>query len=339
MTLDADAAPPGEPGARLDPSVAALLAESSDSDTPPWRDLPLSELRERWLTDLRQSSGPGNPAVTSRDLRVPGSRRRIPIRIYQPTVPSRPAALLVYLHGGGFIFGDLDTHDAICRDIVAVSGLGCVAVGYSLSPEHRFPAALQDCVDTMQWLHEHIDEITTGPARIGLAGDSSGGNLAAAASLMLRDRGLPMPAVQLLIYPVLDLTMTSGSADAFGPEYGLSSADLAWFYDAYLGRAGDPRDPYISPALADDLSGLPPAHIITVGFDPLRDEGKNYVTSLRAAGVSATNRHYPGLIHGVLEFGAVLPVGRAFLEDVAKVLAQELALSQARELGITLPCE
>jgi acetyl esterase len=326
MAAYASAAPPGEPGARLDPSVAALLAESTRDGTPSWRELPVDELRARWRADIRLTSGPGDPSVASWDLRVPAGTRQVPIRVYCPggsLVP--PPAIVVYLHGGGFVFGDLDTHDAICRDMVAAGGFGCVAVDYRLSPEHRFPAALDDCAEVLLWVQGHTDEVTGGPALVAVAGDSAGGNLAAAACLVLRDRGATLPVFQVLVYPVLDLTMSSRSAGAFGPEYGLGSEDLAWFYESYLAGLSDPRHAYASPGLAAELSGLPAAHVVTVGFDPLRDEGKAYAAALRAAGVRASARHYPGLIHGVLEYSAILPAGRGLLENVAGVLAAALS--------------
>jgi len=324
MAVDAGPPATGEPAARLDPSVAAFLGETASNDERSWHELTVDEVRVRGRADIRLTSGTGDPSVTSRDLRVPAAGRRIPIRIYRPVASVPTTAVVVYIHGGGFVFGDLDTHDAICRDLVAAGGFACVAVDYRLSPEHRFPAALDDCAEALLWARDHADEITGCPAPVGVAGDSAGGNLAAAACLMLRDRGLPLPAFQLLVYPALDLTMSSRSAGAFGPEYGLSTEDLAWFYKSYLGGLSDPGDAYVSPGLAADLSGLPAAHVVTVGFDPLRDEGKDYMTALRAAGGRATNRHYPGLIHGVLECSAVLPAGRAVLEDAAKVLASAL---------------
>jgi acetyl esterase len=302
--------------------VAALLAESPPADARPWHEFTVPELRARWGTDIRQTAGSGDPTVTSHDLPVPVAGRHVPVRVYRPAAPA--AAIVVYIHGGGFVFGDLDTHDAICRDMAGVGGFTCVAVDYRLSPEHRFPAALGDCAGVLSWVQGNISEITGGPARVAVAGDSAGGNLAAASCLLLRDRGLPLPACQLLVYPVLDLTLSSPSAGAFGPEYGLSTQDLARFYQHYLDGQSDPTDAYASPGLAADLSGLPATHVVTVGFDPLRDEGKAYAASLRAAGVAATGRHYPGLIHGVLELGAILPAGRAFLEDAAKALASAL---------------
>lgn len=323
MAAEAGPAPPGEPDARLDPGVAALLAGSPPGDARPWHEFTVPELRARWRTDIRQTSGPGDPAVACQDLQVPAGGWHVPIRVYRPAAPA--AAIVVYIHGGGFVFGDLDTHDAICRDMVASGGFACVAVDYRLSPEHRFPAALGDCAGVLRWVQGHTSEITGGPARVAVAGDSAGGNLAAASCLMLRDRALPLPAFQLLVYPVLDLTLSSPSAGAFGPEYGLSTQDLAWFYENYHGGRSAPTDAYVSPGLATDLSGQPPAHVVTAGFDPLRDEGKAYVASLRAAGVPATGRHYPGLTHGILECGAVLPAARAFLEDAAQVLASALS--------------
>jgi acetyl esterase len=319
----------GEERSELDPGVRALLAEAAAAatDTRSWHELSVDELRTRCRTEIATTSGPGNPSVASHDVDVPAAGRQIPIRVYHPAGPpsSRSAPVAVYIHGGGFVFGDLDTHDSICKDLVAAGGFVCVAIDYRLSPEHRFPAALDDCVEALLWVQQHLDVVATGPARVGVAGDSAGGNLAAAACLVLRDRALPLPAFQLLVYPVLDLTMSSDSAGAFGPEYGLSTQDLAWFYENYLGTGTDPRLPYVSPGLAENLSGLPPAHVVTVAFDPLRDEGRRYAASLRDAGVPASSRHYGGLVHGAFECGAVLPAGRALLDEAAQVLASALA--------------
>jgi acetyl esterase/lipase len=323
VTVDGSPAHPRQPAAGLDPGIAALLAQSSSGDTRPWREFTVEELRARWRTDIRQTSGSGDQAVTAQDLQVAADRRHIPIRVYRPAAPT--ATVVVYIHGGGFVFGDLDTHDAICRDLAAAGGFACVAVNYRLAPEHRFPAALDDCVEVLRWVQDHTAKMVGGPARVAVAGDSAGGNLAAAACLVLRDRALSLPAFQLLVYPVLDMTMNSPSAGAFGPEYGLSSQDLAWFYDNYLGRLNHPQNAYVSPGLARDLSGLPATHIVTVGFDPLRDEGQAYAAALRAAGVPAANQHYPGLIHGIIECRAVLHASRFVLDDAAKALASALS--------------
>jgi len=320
--------PSPESAAELDPDLAAFLVESgSTADTRPWHELSIGEARHRCRAELVVTSGVGDQTVTSRDLAVPAHDRQIPIRIYHPGGSQRAVALpvVVYVHGGGFVLGDLDTHDAICRDLVASGVFACVAVGYRLAPEHRFPAALDDCVEVLTWVQNHAGEVTARPAAVGIAGDSAGGNLAAAACLVLRDRALPLPVFQSLVYPVVDLTMSSESAGAFGPEYGLSTEDLAWFYRSYLGPDGNPRDPYVSPLLASDLSDLPPAHVVTVGFDPLRDEGLRYADRLRAAGIPTSNRHYSTLSHGVFECKAVVPAGRSFLEDVARTLATALA--------------
>ncbi|MGA2528051.1 MAG: alpha/beta hydrolase [Acidimicrobiales bacterium] len=309
----------------LDPDLAALLAESAatSTDERSWSELTVAEARERCRAELLLTSGPGDQSVTARDMAIAASRRQVPLRIYHPAASQASAAapVVVYIHGGGFVLGGLDTHDAICRDMVATGGFVCVAVGYRLSPEHHFPAALDDCVETLKWVHEHVGELSAGTARVALAGDSAGGNLAAAACLVLRDQGLALPELQLLIYPVVDLTMSADSTKAYGPEFGLSTEDLAWFYANYLGEDGNPADPYVSPWLATDLSGLPLSHVVTVGFDPLRDEGLGYVESLRAAGVPTSTKDYPGLIHGAFELAAVIPASRSLLEDVAHRLA------------------
>jgi acetyl esterase len=310
----------------LDPGLGAFLAAAAASatDERPWSELSVNEARERCAAELPLTAGRGNQSVTSSDISIPASHRQVRARIYRPDASqaTRAAPLVVYIHGGGFVLGSLDTHDAICRDVVAAGGFVCVSVDYRLAPEHPFPSALDDCVATQAWIGQHRDELSDGASAVVLAGDSAGGNLAAATCLVLRDRGLPLPDLQLLVYPVVDMTMSTESSRAYGPEYGLSTKDLGWFYANYLGQDGSAEDPYVSPWLASDLSGLPASHIVTVEFDPLRDEGLGYADSLRAAGVATTTADYPGLIHGAFELAAVVPASRTLLEDVAHRLSR-----------------
>ncbi len=317
--------PPGTPsGDELvsapDPDVLSLLADwEASEDNRPVQEMTIAEVRARYRDDIAVTSGRGDAFVSARDLAVPAGHGDIGVRLYSPGGGRSPGAVVVYLHGGGFVFGGLDTHDAVCRDLVGAGGFALVAVDYRLSPEHRYPDPLEDCVTAFSFVHEHVGELAGGTLPVAIAGDSAGGNLAAATCLVLRDRHEPLPTFQLLVYPCLDLTMSCDSARSFGPEYGLSSADLDWFYDQYLEKA-QRSEPAASPLLAD-LAGLPPAHVVTVGYDPLRDEGRAYVGALRRAGVEATNGHYSSLVHGAFEFQAVVPAGRTLLEEAAGVLA------------------
>jgi acetyl esterase len=226
--------------------------------------------------------------------------------------------LLVYYHGGGFTYGDLDTHDAVCRVLCRHSGAHVVAFDYRLSPEHPFPAAVEDALEALRWAQANAASLGADPARVGVAGDSAGGNLAAVVSqLASRDEG-PAPSLQVLIYPVVDFTTRRRSRELFGEGFLLSNREMDWFEDNYLGperaKAGDPR---ASPLLADDLSGLPPALIVTAAFDPLRDEGEEYARALREAGTPVLLRRFPGLIHGFISAVGVSRISQNAVVEIA----------------------
>lgn len=293
---------------------------------PPLHELPIHEARRRALERAVEASGGGDQSVITRPCSIP-SRTGAPIaaRTYHPRAASGDlSGVVVFFHGGGWVYGDLDSHDGMCRDLAADSGCIVVAVEYRLAPEHPFPAGVEDAADALEWALAGPGEIGPTGSKVAVAGDSSGGNLAAAACLDRRDRGLPGPEFQLLLYPCLDLTLTQPSIrEAGGRRFG-GRSELAWTVDQYLAGSGNPRDPLASPLLADDHQGLPPAHVVTAGYDPLRDEGLAFVTSLRAAGVQVSHRHYEHQIHGFLSFAGILPDARQALSDAAEVLAGAL---------------
>jgi acetyl esterase len=307
-------------GHQLDRDLAAFLALPSD-DSRGWHELSVAEARQRCRDDAPVCAGPGDQTVTVRDGVADAGGGQVRIRAYRPPGAGGELPLVVYIHGGGFVLGDLDTHDAICRDLVAAGGFCLLALDYGLSPEHRFPAALGQCAAVLDWARRHARDLGADPARIAVAGDSAGGNLAAAACLRLRDAGLPLPRFQLLVYPVTDLTMGCASVHQAPQHYGLSAADLGWFYAHYTGPGGDPGDRYASVIFAG-LAGLPPAHVITVEHDPLRDEGEAFARALASAGVPVTARRYPGLVHGTFEMSAVVPAARTLLQDAARELCR-----------------
>jgi acetyl esterase len=237
------------------------------------------------------------------DRTIPGpDGNDVPIRIYWP-VPSvadagTPPALVVFFHGGGWVFGGLETHDATVRSLVDLTGYIFVSVDYRLAPEHRFPAAPEDCFAAARWAAEHAETLGADPARLAVAGDSAGGNLAAVVSLMARDRGGPQLAFQLLIYPCTDMDPGAYPSHRDNERgYFLTAESMAWFYDHYAGDA-DRTHVHLSPIKEPDLAGLPPALVITAEFDPLRDEGEAYAERLRAAGVPVECVRYDGQIHG-----------------------------------------
>lgn len=254
-----------------------------------------------------------------RDLTIPGPAGPIPARHYRPRGVTGDLPLLVFYHGGGFVIGDLDTHDELCRLIARDGGLGVLSVDYRLAPEHKAPAAADDAYGAFRWAYDHAADLGAQPARIAVGGDSAGGNLSAVVSQRARNDRAPMPALQLLIYPATDLCGDTRSKTLFAEGYFLTKRDMDWFMDHYLeGAAVDRNDPAASPLLADDLSGLPPALVLVGGFDPLRDEGIAYAEAMRAAGVEVDLRVEGTLVHAFANF---FPLGGRSAGAVADMIS------------------
>lgn len=252
------------------------------------------------------------------DLTIPGPAGPIPARLYRPCRDSG-LPLLVYFHGGGFVVGDLDSHDGMCRLICRDADVGVLSVDYRLAPEHTAPAAVEDAYAAFRWASGHADELGADPARIAVGGDSAGGNLAAVVSRLARDEGGPIPALQLLAYPITDFGAHTRSRSLYGRGLLLRRRDMDFCADKYLtGASVDATDPVVSPLLAPDLRGLPPALVITAGFDPLRDEGRAYAAALRAAGTPVDVREYPSVIHAFANF---FPLGGGALAATADMVA------------------
>ncbi len=213
-----------------------------------------------------------------------------------------PRPTIVYLHGGGWVVGDLDSHDAVCRQIAVGSGCNIVSIDYRLAPEHPFPAAIDDAVAAFRWVRDH-PERTDIPEAVAIMGDSAGGNLAAVASMVVRDSGDSLPLAQGLIYPVTDVRMNQPSITSFADGYFLTRADMEWYRGHYSPSPDLWRHPHVSPLLAADHRGLPPTAIWTAGFDPLRDEGMAYAQVLRDSGVPVLERCYTDQVHGFASMG------------------------------------
>jgi acetyl esterase/lipase len=246
---------------------------------------------------------------------------RVPARIYSPVAEPKGLPIVVFYHGGGFVIGDLDTHDGVCRSIAEQAGALVVAVDYRLAPEHPFPAAVDDAWAALRWVAEHAEQLGGDPARLAVAGDSAGGNLSAVVAQLARDAGGPSVKFQLLWYPAttLDDTLPSVAENAHAPM--LTKADIDVFLELYVGERPE-RPATLAPARAKDLSGLPPAFIATAEFDPIRDDGVRYAELLRAAGVPVEHHHAETLIHGYLTFAVLVPAAaEAFNASLAALKA------------------
>lgn len=305
----------------IHPQCQAILDAMANADGPVVFDSrDPTEARRLYAAGTAVFAPPTPDLRSIEDRTVCGADTEVPIRVYTPDVNSGELPVLVFLHGGGWVFGDLDTHDAMCRLLAHQAECLIVSVDYRLAPEHKFPAGLEDCLTALDWAAANAASIGGDPARLAIGGDSAGGNLAAAACQVVRDRGGPDIAFQLLVYPAVDFTADMTSPRSNGAGYGLSDAAIAWMRDCYLNDPFDATDPRASPAMAKDLSGLPPALIQTAEFDPLHDEGKAYADALRSAGNTAIHINYPGMIHGFMRMGAMVDDAAMALDDAAKAL-------------------
>ena len=308
----------------LDPQVRALLDELEALGNPELDQLTPGEARELANAGAPLWSGGGAQDVAATDREVPGPAGSIPVRLYTPPRGDGVRAATVYYHGGGFVIGNLETHDAICRDLASDSAALIVAVDYRLAPEHRFPAAVEDCFAALEWVHAQADALGIDRDRVAVAGDSAGGTLAAVTALLSRDRQGPPVRFQLLVYPGVGVTEDQPSVRDNAEGYLLTRRDIEWFMAQYLGPAGDPSHPWVDP-IHGDLAGVAPAHVMTAAFDPLRDGGAAYARRLRSFGVRVTERCYEGQIHGCFGMQAVVDASRPMIRDAAEILRAELA--------------
>jgi acetyl esterase len=305
----------------LDPQAKAVL--DAMPPMPDFDAIPLELLR----AGMAQGAlAPGEPervaSVLNRTL--PGPAGEIPVRIYKPDARG-PLPVLVYFHGGGFVLCNLDTHDNICRSLANQAGCAVVSVDYRLAPEHRYPAAAEDCYAVTRWVAQNGRDLGVDPSRIAVGGDSAGGNLGAVVAQMARDRRGPSLRFQLLIYPVTDASFDTPSYRENAEGYFLTANMMKWFWRQYLKDAAEGSDAYASPLRAKDLSGLPPGLCITAEFDPLRDEGEAYAKALRDAGVACRATRYDGMFHGFYGMGALMDKAREAISESARALKQALA--------------
>lgn len=285
-------------------------------------EVPIDELRKLLVKEL-ELAGPAEPVESIQEIAVPGPGDDIPVRLYRSA--TRPLGVVVYLHGGGWALGTLDHVDVICRSLANLTGCAVASVEYALAPERRFPAGLEDAYAATVWAAEYAHALGAEVVDLAIAGDSAGGNLAAAVALLARDRGYPQLRHQTLIYPVLDHGFDTPSHRAYRDGYWLTQEELQWCWATYLPSLAHAADPLASPLRADSLTGLPPAFILTAEFDPLRSEAESYAARLQASGVPVRLTCYTGLIHGFLICGRYISQVRPALEQIAAEIVTALS--------------
>jgi acetyl esterase len=293
----------------LDPDAAAVFKVFQEAGRPPYETVSPAEARELYLKG-RLVTNPEPPELKSvQPLAIPSPAGVIPARIYTPLKLRQTGGLapaLVFFHGGGWVIGDLDSHDVACRKLAVEGELIVIAVDYRLAPEHKFPAAVDDAIAATTWIARNARQLGIDPSRLTVGGDSAGGNLATVVAIAARDGGGPAIAGQVLVYPATDFGMTHPSHREPETSLLLTHSVIRWFRDHYLSGAADVHDWRASPARAATLAGLPPAYVLTAGADPLRDEGDEYAARLKEAGVAVTHRTFPGQFHGFFTMGKLL---------------------------------
>jgi acetyl esterase len=306
----------------LDPGLKLVLDQLAANPGPQLHELPVAQARV--FFDQMQLPRPEVKIAEVADRKIPGPAGQLPVRIYRPEGKA-PLPVLVYFHGGGWVIGSLETHDGTCRDLANRIGCVVVSVDYRLAPEARYPAAAEDCYAATKWVAENAHALGVDPARIGIGGDSAGGNLAAVVALMARDRSGPALRHQLLIYPVTDADFGRASYRENAEGFLLTTKAMEWFWGHYVPEPARRREAYAAPLRAQDVSGLPPAFVLTAEYDPLRDEGEAYAERLRQAGVPTRLQRYAGAIHGFFAMGLLSAVARTAIDDAAAEAKQALA--------------
>jgi acetyl esterase len=296
--------------------VAALLERVARSSLPAYHTVPASVAR-RIYRDTRAALAPQPPSIA--DARLLVFDRKVAVRAYRP-VPGETLPALVFFHGGGWTIGDLDTHDVVCRQLAAGARCAVFSVDYRLAPEHPFPAAVEDCFFATQFVHANANSLGVEQNHIVVGGDSAGGNLAAAVALLARDHGGPPLAGQLLVYPATDQRCAFASHERNGEGYLLTRDAIRFFRAGYLPNPADRTDWRASPLLAASHAGLPPAFVLTAGYDPLVDEGRAYAERLSAAGVQVAYREYSDMVHGFVLFGGVVDAANAAVAECCEHL-------------------
>jgi acetyl esterase len=312
-------------GRTMDPK-AQIVGEFVKSIRVPGYYPPLPELRQQLRLMVTLMDEPAPALARIEDLRIPGPAAEIPARVYSSSAAKTPQPTVAYFHGGGWVQGDLETHHGLCARLAKHAGVLVVAVDYRLAPESKFPAAVDDCVAAYRWLREKGRDVGADTARVGVAGDSAGGNLSAVVSQLAAAAGMPVPTCQVLIYPAVDASLETESHRELVEGHVIPRERIIWYMQQYLRSEADRGDLRFSPLRAASLEGQPPAMIVTAGFDPLRDEGRAYGDRLREAGVDVVYREYPGQIHAFVSLTKAIPQGMACTLEIADYVRRRLGL-------------
>jgi acetyl esterase len=314
----------------LDPQVASYLARAAALQLRPYSELTAPEARSQ--SEAQRAATAVEPVARVEDIIVSTADGPLTVRLYAPA-SSEPLPALVFFHGGGWVIGSVDGSDATCRALANRAGCAVISVEYRLAPEHKYPAAADDCYAATQWVVENAAALGIDPARVAVGGVSAGGNLAAVVAQMVRDRGGPALAFQLLVVPVTSYDLSTPSYSENAEGYGLSRASMVWFWNHYLRDAADANDPYAAPLRAASLAGLPPALVQTAEYDPLRDEGAAYAGRLADAGVEVEYTCHAGMVHGFFSMAGILDGGNRALDQAAVALRRALGVRQAEPAG------
>jgi acetyl esterase len=307
----------------LDPDAEILLEMVRAANRPAFETIGAAEARLLFNAGRKVLAPDPMPVAETRDLAIPGPGGPIPARLYRATATGN-LPVLVFFHGGGWVVGDIESHDTGCRHLANRAECAVVSVDYRLAPEHKFPAAVEDCLAATAWVAGNAASLGVDAGRLAVGGDSAGGNLAAVVSVLARDHGTPRIGHQLLIYPATDAAMRHESMARFAEGYVLTRSTMRWFYEQYLRAPADVADWQASPLAAPDLSGLPPAFVLTAGYDPLCDEGDAYAARLAAAGVAVTHRRFAGQVHGFALNGKIIRAAETALDEAAAALRAAL---------------
>ncbi len=314
--------------------LRVLLWLNSFKKVPPLHKIPAQVLRRENRETVRRIEKiiqyPPEKLFEIKDVQIPVGDTNIGARIYKPTSETN-LPVLIYYHGGGFVIGNLESHDNNCRRLAKHNNMIVVSVDYRLAPEYKFPTGPNDCYAALLWIHENIAEYGGNPAQLAVGGDSAGANLSTVVCMMVKEKGGPKISLQVLIYPCTDATLSCHTIETNGVGYILTKELMQWFLGHYIEEGTDLKTPYLSPLFADDLSDLPPALLITAEFDPLRDEGEKYAKKLKAAGVPVVYKEYKGMVHAFFVMTKFLKSARDLEIQIGEEIKKAFNTSNVKE--------